>query len=227
MQIDFPSQLKVLIVDDHWVVRASLSTLLKQHSSVDALEAGDINEALEIVRKTDDLDLIILDLNMPGRAALSGLTEIREIAPQTPVAVFSVSESRTDVLSSLEYGAVGYIPKTADANVILSTLSRILRGEVALPQRLLVADTPESSSALVDDTDMSRIFTACEQFTPRQREIFELLASGADNKEIAEMLGLSANTIRVHLQAISSRLPARGRSQLVLFAARWKERAAN
>ena len=225
MEIAFPPSLRVLIADDHWVVRASLKALLKPHTSAEVFEASSTDEAIDIVRQTSDLDLIILDLNMPGRTYTNFLTEVREIAPRTPVAVFSVSEQRDDVINSLEQGAVGYIPKTADASDILATLSRILNGEIALPQRLLVKETSREDNVLVDDNDMCRIFTACEQFTPRQKEIFQMLATGADNKMIARNLGLSPNTVRVHLQAISARLPARDRSQLVLFATRWKERA--
>ncbi|MEM6537943.1 MAG: response regulator transcription factor [Pseudomonadota bacterium] len=219
-------KLTALVADDHWVVRSSLKALLDTEYELTCFDAENAAEALTCARMHASLDLIVLDLSMPGGSSLSIIPQLRQAAPKAAIAIFSVSENRVDVLKSLEHGAAGYIPKTAEATVILSTVERLLRGEVALPQRLLVSDDPVTESVLVDDDDMSKIFTACNSFTKRQEDVFRLLASGASNTQIANDLGLSPNTVRVHLQAISSKLSAKGRDQMVLFASRWVQRSA-
>lgn len=217
-------RLRVLVADDHWVVRASIVSLLRTKFDVTSFEASGAEETIELCRKADGLDLIILDLRMPGRSTKFLLADILAIVPGTPVIVVSISEARSDVLLALEHGAAGYIPKSAEPEAILDSVDRVLRGEAAIPQKLLFSSAaPET--ALADDADLGKVFAAVEAFTPRQREIFGLLASGLSNKEMAEKLGLSVNTIRAHLQAISARLPGKGRSKMSSFASRWRERA--
>ncbi|MEM9704597.1 MAG: response regulator transcription factor [Pseudomonadota bacterium] len=218
--------LRVLIADDHWVVRAALASLLRRLGEIDLHEAATGDEAIDAVKATPELDLLLLDLNMPGPSSIRTINTIRRAAPNLPIVMISVSEARSDVLRSLDNGAVGYIPKTADPDVILSTIERVLAGEVALPQRLLVRSEEEAAPAFSDDQELANVFSAFEAFTPRQREIFEHLASGAKNTEIAEALELSVNTVRVHIQAIASRMPHRNRAQIVAAASRWKERRA-
>ncbi|MEM6414468.1 MAG: response regulator transcription factor [Pseudomonadota bacterium] len=217
--------INILIADDHWVVRAAIGHLLRRLGDVKVHEAESADEAISIAEKNEDLDLVLLDLQMPGSSSLNAISKLRSMRDQMKVIMISVSENRSDVLQCLECGAVGYIPKTAEPDVILSTIRRVLNGEVALPQRLLVKESQESP-VINDDDQLTQIFRAFEALTPRQQEIFALLADGSQNKEIAEKLQLSVNTVRVHLQAISSRLPARDRSQLVLYASRWKDRCA-
>ncbi|MEO0400136.1 MAG: response regulator transcription factor [Pseudomonadota bacterium] len=217
--------MRILVADDHWVVRAAISQLLKRLGDVETIEAATVEEAVRVAKDAGPLDLVMLDLKMPGGRSVDAISKIRGSQADAKIVMISVSEDRADVLRCLENGAVGYIPKTADPDVILSTVRRVLNGEVALPQRLLVKDT-ETQPAIADDAQLTQIFRAFEDLTPRQQEIFALLADGAQNKDIAEKLSLSVNTVRVHLQAISARLPARDRAQLVLFASRWKERRA-
>ncbi len=218
------AQLKALIADDHWVVRASIVSLLGTVYDVTPYEASNADETVAICRDADKLDLIVVDLRMPGQPTQSLLRDLSELSPGAPVIVLSISEDRSDVLLALQHGAAGYIPKTAEPAAILDAVARVLRGEAAIPQDLLFKKaTPQT--AMADDADLGKVFAAVEMFTPRQREIFGLLASGLSNKEMATQLGLSVNTIRAHLQAISARLPGKGRSKISSFASRWRERA--
>ena len=221
------TKLRVLAADDHWIARVAIEQLLKKSGlEYELLEAATSDEVIRIAQTNNPLDLIILDLNMPGRSAWATIKELRAQEIDAPIMIMSVSEQRTDVLKSLEEGAVGYVPKTADPEVILSTIRRVLNGEVALPQKLLVKEEkPTRKHAFTDDEKLARIFSALETFTPRQRDVFELLASGARNEEIADTLELSVNTIRVHMQAIASKLETRNRSEIALYASRWKERS--
>ncbi len=223
---ELSENLSILIADDHWVVRSATRALIERDCGAQVFEASTVDEALQIIASEDGLSLILLDLHMPGRAPLELIREIRDAAGDTPIAILSVSEERSDVLRSLELGAVGYIPKTAEPDVILSSIAQVLKGEVALPQRLLQKQGSRGfGGALGADDDFAQIAEACRALTRRQLQVFELLASGATNQDIASELGVSTNTVRVHLQAISSRLPANSRSQLALFASKWVQRA--
>ncbi len=219
--------LRVLAADDHWIARVAIDQVLKKSGLPhELLEAATSDEVIRIAKANNPLDLIILDLNMPGRSAWETIKELRAQGVDAPLIIMSVSEQRKDVLKSLEEGAVGYVPKTADPEVILSTIRRVLNGEVALPQKLLVKEAKETHKhAFTDDEKLAHIFAVLETFTPRQRDVFELLASGARNEEIAASLELSVNTIRVHMQAIASKLDTRNRSEIALYASRWKERS--
>ncbi|MEO1013582.1 MAG: response regulator transcription factor [Pseudomonadota bacterium] len=225
MSGNLPENLNILIADDHWVVRSATRALIEQDCGARVLEASNVDEAMEIISSRNDLDLILLDLHMPGRPPLELLRAARNAAADTPIAILTVSEERSDVLRSLEHGAVGYIPKTAEPEVILATIASVLKGEVALPQRLLQNQRSDGPGALGAEDEFSQIADACRSLTRRQLQVFELLASGATNQDIARELGVSTNTVRVHLQAISSRLPANSRSQLALFASKWVQRS--
>ncbi len=221
-------KLSVLVADDHWVARAAVSHLLnKLDREIDLFEAANGDELNAALNSAPALNLIILDLNMPGCDAWSTIRNVRKSLPMTPLIVISASEKRADVLRSLQEGAVGYVPKSAEPDVILSTVKRVLAGEVALPQRLLVKQEADQGETIADDRELAQVCAALEHFTPRQREIFGLLATGAQNKDIARTLDLSVNTVRVHMQAITSKLKISNRSEIALCAARWKERAAD
>ncbi|MEM9233119.1 MAG: response regulator transcription factor [Pseudomonadota bacterium] len=219
------SALRVLVIDDHWIARAAVISLLPQLSSEPAVfEASSAEDAMKVIEGEDKLDLIILDLNLPDADPWSTIQTIRDKASGVPVVVMSVSERREDVLKCLEQGVVGYLPKTSEPEHIVATIRRVLAGEVALPQRLLLNRTSSEATAITDDTDFLRVCTIIENFTPRQKEVFEFLADGATNIEIATALGLSVNTVRVHMQTIGAKLDVRQRSAIGAYAARWRSR---
>ncbi len=215
-------QLNVLIVDDHWIARAAIAHLLpKLHSAVNVTEASSADEAISLTENGEDFDLIVLDLNMPGYDIWKAIGTLKKTAP---IIVMSVSEERADVLRCLQEGAFGYVPKTALPDTILKTIKRVLNGEVALPQRLLVSETAKDQSPIADDEQLVDISAALEEFTPRQKEIFAMLSTGADNRDIARKLELSVNTVRAHMQAITSKLKVKNRATLALYSSRWHER---
>lgn len=219
------SVLNVLVVDDHWIARAAIIGLLpKLDCETKAFEAGTVAEAKKIIEGDDVPGLVILDLNLPDGDPWQTLSDFRQRLPGVPIIVMSVSERRADVLNCLDHGAVGYLPKTSDPEHILTTLNRALAGEVAFPQRLLMAQEGGVAPAMSDDAEFVRVCALVEGFTPRQLEVFEHLADGASNHEIASALGLSVNTIRVHLQSIASKLDIRKRSALSAHASRWRSR---
>ena len=219
------SVLNVLVVDDHWIARAAVIGLLpKLDRKVRAFEAASVAEANKIIEGGEKLGLVILDLNLPDGEPWQTLSDLRARLPGVPIIVMSVSEQRADVLNCLDHGAVGYLPKTSDPEHILTTLERALAGEVAFPQRLLMTQGNAPGPAMSDDAEFIRVCALVEGFTPRQLEVFEHLADGASNHDIASSLGLSVNTVRVHLQSIATKLDIRKRSTISAHAARWRSR---
>ena len=219
------SHLSVLVADDHWLARQALTHVLDELADkVRIVEAENTSELLQRTRDDGPFDLIVLDLNMPGDTPVGRLRALRDVAPNSPICVVSVSEARTDVLTCLQEGAVGYIPKSAGADEIFSTLARVIAGDVALPQRLLLFDGASSS----ERPDLAAIIRTrdIDELTPRQREVFDLLSDGCSNAEIAEKLNLSTNTIRVHIQAISQRLSVRSRTEVAMIAAQYRAELA-
>ena len=127
--------MKVLYADDHWITRSAAKHLIDRlEPGSELLEAADFRQALEIASGNPDLDLILLDLLMPGMKRFQGLRAMRECLPQVPVVVMSAIEDRDEILRCIEAGAMGYIPKSAQADEIESALQTVLSGGVAFPR---------------------------------------------------------------------------------------------
>lgn len=210
--------MKILVVDDHSVFRAGLMQLLRAlDDDVEILEANRFEEAEEIAGRTRDLDLITVDLVMPGCDPFTGLSRLRTRAPEVPVVVLSVIEQRRDVIRAIELGAMGYIPKAASSDEIVHGVRQVLDGNIYVPRALLnqpdAVEVPSSPSAFADNRRL------VETLTQRQREVFELLAKGKSNPEIARDLGVSAHTVRIHISAILRALGVSNRTQAAVLAA--------
>jgi two-component system, NarL family, nitrate/nitrite response regulator NarL len=179
--------MKLLIVDDHPFLRDGLAALLMQIGpETTVLQARDANEGIALVNNHPDLDVVILDLAMPGMEGLQALSEFGRKRPDLPVIVLSSSEDARDVRRALASGALGYVPKSASQHVLLSAIRLVLNGDLYVPPLILDekvgtiarrANNPERES--------SRLLTA------RQIEILKLLSEGKPNKTIASTLALS------------------------------------
>jgi DNA-binding NarL/FixJ family response regulator len=217
------STLKILAADDHWIARAALAQLLRGLGrKIEVLEAADFNAALELVANHPDLDLILIDLIMPGMDGFDGIRALRDAAPGVPLVVVSVSEDREDIMQAVNLGALGYIPKTAQGEEIVKAIDLVLSGEVSLPRRIL--ERPEAAAASPKQAGRSKGSVSPEaRLTKRQKEIFNLLSEGLSNADIAGRLGLSVNTVRVHIHGILQRLQLDNRMQVVLQAAQRRQ----
>jgi DNA-binding NarL/FixJ family response regulator len=164
--------MKILIADDHELFRDGLRHVLEQlGSGLTILEANDFHQALSMARTEEGIDILLLDLAMPGMPWTEGLQQLKEVLPDTvPVIVLSASDDRRHVLQAVNMGAAGFIPKTSSSRVMLSALKLVLSGGVYLPPALL----DQSSAA-----DMGPGAFANENsvsfLTPRQREVLALL----------------------------------------------------
>ncbi|GLK66895.1 response regulator [Hansschlegelia plantiphila] len=210
--------MKVLIADDHWVVRESLKQVMRRlRQTLEAYEAETFEEAATILTQHDDFDLMLVDLVMPGFEEFAGLRRLRAQFPDVPVVVVSVHEDVEHVLRSVEQGVIGYIPKSAGGLEIERALERVLAGEVSFPRRIIErsASSGEPRPAPSPPIQMERDVDA---LTVRERDVLSLLGRGYSIKRIAEELELSTQTIRVHLGNIMKKLNLRDRSAAIHYA---------
>jgi two-component system nitrate/nitrite response regulator NarL len=196
--------MKLLIVDDHSILRDGLTALLQQIvPETTVLQARDANEALGVIDLHSDLDAVILDIVMPGMSGFQAMAEFGRKRPDLPVIVLSSSEDPRDVRKAFASGALGYIPKSAGHHVLLSAIQTVLNGELYVPALPFKINPGKKTDRLL---------------TPRQIEILSLLSEGAPNKIIAEKLQLSEKTIKAHVTAIFKALNVVNRTQASVAA---------
>jgi two-component system, NarL family, nitrate/nitrite response regulator NarL len=206
--------MKLLVVDDHPVLREGLAALLRQAGPDTAvLSAGDSGQGLSIADAHQDLDAVILDLAMPGTDGMAAILEFGKRRPQLPVIVLSSSEDPRDVRRALASGALGYIPKSASPQTLLAALQFVLSGNVYVPTFLLNETGSTPAEATGDSTPVAG---AC--LTERQIDVLRLLCDGHSNKAIGRMLGLSDKTVKAHVTAIFKALSVVNRTQAAAAA---------
>lgn len=198
--------MKIILADDHALFREGISHVLKDlDQQVTILEASGVEQALEAARHHADIDLVLLDLNMPGQNGFEALQTFSTEFPTLPVVVLSASESRNDMQRALDLGAMGYISKGSTSNIMLNALRLVLSGEVYVPSYLLQNKVPEEHS-----------------LTQRQLDVLTLMDQGHSNKVIASMLDISEATVKMHVTAIFRELQVSNRTQAVLKAQKLK-----
>jgi len=207
--------MKILIADDHELFRDGLRHVLDQlGGSLTIVEASDFSQAVAAVEREPDIDIVLLDLAMPGMTWNEGLTRLKELLPETvPLIVLSASDDRRHVLQAVNMGAAGFIPKTSSSRVMLSALKLVLSGGVYLPPALL-----EQGSGQGDGMGPMASESAVSFLTPRQREVLALLGQGKSNKEIARVLQLAEGTVKLHVTAILKALNVNNRTRAVVAA---------
>jgi DNA-binding NarL/FixJ family response regulator len=201
--------MKLLIVDDHPVLRDGLAALLRNlGTETVVLQAGDAEGALRLVDENTDLDVVILDLLMPGMGGLPALTEFGRIRPDLPVIVLSSSEDPQDARKALAQGALGYVPKSASQNTLVSAIKLVLEGDVYVPPLVLneMASVRPMHQPLRTEAVRSIL-------TERQVEVLRCLSEGRPNKIIAHDLELSEKTVKAHITAIFKALNVVNRTQ--------------
>jgi DNA-binding NarL/FixJ family response regulator len=209
--------MKILIADDHWVVRESLKLVMKRvRQRFEPLEAATFEEARSMLRQHPDVDLMLIDLIMPGFEEFAGLQKLREEFPDVPVVVVSVHEDADYIVRSISHGVVGYIPKSAGGEEIIRALERVLSGEVSFPRQILERSSPVRAGRT---TIVPEVKTANEEsLTTREREVISRLGKGLSVSRIAEDLALSPHTVRVHLGNIMKKLGLKDRSAAIHYA---------
>lgn len=205
--------MKLLIVDDHAILREGLLALLQQFDqSADVLQASGTAEGLRLAEAHPDLDVIFLDLNMPEQGGMEVIPIFAKRCPQSSVIVLSSSEDPNDVRLALRSGAVGYVPKSASPKNILSALRLVLAGEIYVPPLMLDVEPTDGLGRVASD--------AGERLTDRQTEVLRQLCRGLSNKDISRVLELSEKTTKSHITAIFKALGVVNRTQAAAAARR-------
>lgn len=201
-----------LIVDDHPLVCSALEDMLKSaFEPCELLQAHSAAEALETVRRLEDLDLVLLDLKLPDVEGFQGLLQLRKQAPKIPILVLSGLEDTRLAELARSYGALGYITKKSSAAEIVAAVREVLSGNTAF-------DTEEPATAdLGSFNEVSRVI---DSLTPQQTTVLRLLGEGLLNKQIAYELSISESTVKAHVSAILKKLEVSSRMQAVLLAQR-------
>ena len=201
--------MKFLVVDDHPVLREGLAALIRQ-VGVDTcvLQARDAAEALDLLDRTEDIELVIVDLVMPGMGGLDAIGEFGRRRPEMPVIVLSSSEDPQDARRALARGALGYVPKSANPNTLLAAIRLVLNGELYVPALILNEDGGYTRRLRPEDAAPQT-----GQLTERQIDVLRLVSEGQSNKAIAHALDLSENTVKVHISAIFKALQVVNRTQ--------------
>jgi DNA-binding NarL/FixJ family response regulator len=206
-----PAGFLIAIADDHPIMRAALRTALQALGPATRfVEASDVAGTLELVARQTDIDLLLMDLNMPGASGLDAVRAIRERAPLLPVAVVSAEQQHGTAAALLALGVAGFIPKSDPAGVIVGAVRLVLAGGVYVPPHLLDDRGPRPSSP-----------GHAAGLTARQVDVLRLLAQGKPNKVIARELGVAEGTVKVHLLAVFRALDVRNRTSAVLAAQRF------
>lgn len=202
--------MKILIADDHALFRDGLSMHLEKISPQAVItQTGNFSQALKAVQSVPDMDLIIIDLDMPDMKWEEGLSKLKELSPRSRIVVISASDNSRNIKKALETGISGYIPKRSETKILTSALKLILDGGSYLPPSVL-----EHNSPTMQDSRRANGKT----LTARQAEVLGYVAQGLSNKQIAYNMGVSEATVKLHINALLRAVGATNRTQAVIIA---------
>jgi DNA-binding NarL/FixJ family response regulator len=204
---------RLVIADDHPLFRDALRQAVGSVvASARIEEAGSFEELTVLLDQDSDVDLVLLDLTMPGTSGFSGLIYLRAQFPAIPVVIVSASDDGGTIRQSLDFGASGFIPKRFGVDTLRDAIMKVLGGDVWVP-----ADTDLSSAT---DPELARLRDRLVTLTPQQVRVLMMLSEGLLNKQIAYELGVSEATIKAHVSAILQKLGVESRTQAVIAAAK-------
>jgi DNA-binding NarL/FixJ family response regulator len=203
----------LLIADDHPLFRGALREAVSGlFNSAEIGEAGTFEEVTDLLERGRDIDLVLLDLNMPGVRGFSGLMYLRAQYPGLPVVVVSATDDPAVIRRCMEFGASGFIPKTLGVDAMRRAIARVLQGELWTP--------PDVDLARPSDAETAALIARLSSLTPQQVRVLMMLSGGLLNKQIAYELGVSEATVKAHVSAILQKLGVESRTQAVIAAGR-------
>lgn len=210
---------KILIADDHPLFREAISNVIASgFKGSEIIETDDLDSALDITRANEDLDLILLDLNMPGMHGLTGLITLRNEAPAIPVVIVSAEEDKQVVLQAITYGACGFITKSSPRAKMTEAIQQTLNGNVYLPSDIIRTGKEPSSHRRSCHQDNPISPELLNSLTRRQLLVLERMSKGESNKQVAYNLNIAETTVKAHVSAILRKLGVHNRVQAILSA---------
>ncbi len=220
-------KIKILIIDDHTLFRSGLKSLIQRESEYEIVaEAADGLEGIKQMAKHNP-DIVLLDLNMPIMNGKETLAQVMNINPEQVVLMLTVSEDASDLTECMQLGARGFLLKNVDSDFLLESINKALSGDTVfspeMTQKLvnqLISKTAKPSESVdeaeTDDEDEAKV----AELTSRERQILGYIATGESNKQIARILDVAENTVKVHVQNILKKLGVNSRVQAAVIAVR-------
>lgn len=204
---------RLVIADDHPLFRGALREAIGGvFGGAEIGEAGTFEEVVDLLERGGEVDLILLDLHMPGVRGFSGLMYLRAQYPCVPIVIVSANDDPAVIRRSVAFGAAGFIPKTLGSEMLRSVIARVLQGEVWTP--------PDVGLAAADDAQSAAVIGRLSTLTPQQVRVLMMLSGGLLNKQIAYELGVAEATVKAHVSAILQKLGVDSRTQAVIAAGR-------
>ena len=219
--------IQLLVVDDHPLFRRGLIALLSQDDRFEIVgEAGDVGEALRVLAKTQP-DLLLLDNHLPGVKGVDAIASLKSDRPNLRILMLTVSEDEEDLSKALQSGADGYLLKTSESDQLCDALVKVHEGHsVISPSMLnkLVSTMRHPANPTADDVvimSASKVaaIQSLDKLSPREKDIFLLIAKSLSNKQIARDLDIAETTVKIHIQHIFKKLDLISRVQIAVFAA--------
>lgn len=206
---------KILIVDDHPMFREALRGAVKSaRPEVEVFEVGGIEAARDMLRSEPGIEIVLLDLSLPGTSGFDGLILLRSCFPRIPIMIVTSLDDPRIVHEAIRLGAAGFVPKSVDKTTLAAGLSEVLSGSVFVPPELAQSLSERSALAV-----SSGIADRVAELTPAQMRVLQLLRHGHLNKQIAHELGVSETTVKAHVSEILRKLNVVSRTQAVIETA--------
>ena len=204
----------VIVADDHPLFRAAIKqALAMQDGATQFLEANSFESLQSLVDEQREVDLVLLDLHMPGVSGFAGLVYLCKRYPSVPVVIISANEDPLVIQRALEHGAAGFIPKSSSMDLIKEAIEAVLMGEIWSPPQVRLKTRGQNPSEL-------ELAERMAQLTPQQFKVLMMMSQGLLNKQIGYQLNVSEATVKAHVTAIMSKLGVNNRTQAVLAAER-------
>ena len=208
---------KILIADDHPLFREAIHNVIRDgFPDSEILETADLDSALALTLEHDDLDLVLLDLNMPGMHGLNGLINLRNEAPTIPVVIVSAEQDKQIVLQAITYGACGFITKSSPRAQMTEAIEQILNGNVYLPSDIIRSQKATTRHSYHNEPGIPP--ELLQALTRKQLLVLERMTKGESNKQIAYNLDIAETTVKAHVSAILRKLNVHNRLQSILSA---------
>lgn len=206
------AKIKILIVDDHALLREGVRALLSLHEDIEIV--GEASEGREAIKKTLELkpDVVLIDISMPGMDGLEATRIIRRKSPETKVLVLTQHDNKEYILSAIKAGTSGYVPKRALATELISAIRAVQQGNSFL--------YPSAATALIEHYRHQVEEEPYDCLTGREREILKLIAEGCTSREISSKLNISLKTVQGHRMRLMGKLDLHNHTELVKYAVR-------
>ena len=208
---------KVLVVDDHALFRRGITAVLATNKNLEVV--GEASDGLEAIKKAEAIvpDIIVMDLNMPHCSGLEATQALQTKMPQVNILVLTVSDSEADLFAAVKFGAKGYILKNTEPEELIQAILHITQGGVIVSP-IMATKLLTEFQGLEAEGKKEAIQETESNLSPREGEVLQLVAQGATNKQIADSLFISENTVKTHLRNIMEKLHLANRSQAAAYA---------